>query len=101
MPIFILVFVSKAHLAKIQKLCNNQVKPNFSGFLFQPLSFLQCSSFHCEDHIYFHVFIRRFMPGGGGYSIYPSVGRCGSVPHTLTLIKTKIADFPTLFKTEF
>ena len=66
MPIFILVFVSKAHLAKIQKLCNNQVKPNFSGFLFQPLRFLQCSSFHCEDHIYVHVFIRRFMPGGGG-----------------------------------
>ena len=29
------------------------------------------------------------------------VGRCGPVPHTLTLFKTKIADFPTLFKTEF
>ena len=40
-------------------------------------------------------------PGGGGYSIYPWVGRCGSAPHTLTLLKTKIADFPTLFKTEF
>ena len=39
--------------------------------------------------------------GGGGYSIYPWVGRCGSAPHTLTLFKTKIADFPTLFKTEF
>ena len=25
----------------------------------------------------------------------------GGVPHTLTLFKTKIADFPTLFKTEF
>ena len=36
-----------------------------------------------------------------GYSIYPWVGRCGSAPHTLTLFKTKIADFPTLFKTEF
>ena len=43
--------------------------------------------------------------GGGlgavGYSIYPWVGRCGPAPHTLTLFKTKIADFPTLFKTEF
>ena len=29
------------------------------------------------------------------------VGRCGPAPHTLTLFKTKIADFPTLFKTEF
>ena len=40
-------------------------------------------------------------PGGGGYSIYPWVGRCGAAPHTLTLFKTNIADFPTLFKTEF
>ena len=40
-------------------------------------------------------------PPGEGYSIYPWVGRCGSAPHTLTLFKTKIADFPTLFKTEF
>ena len=39
--------------------------------------------------------------GGGGYSIYPWVGRCGPALHTLTLFKTKIADFPTLFKTEF
>ena len=38
---------------------------------------------------------------GGGYSIYPWVGRCGAAPHTLTLFKTNIADFPTLFKTEF
>ena len=27
--------------------------------------------------------------GGGGYWIYPWVGRCGSAPHTLTLFKTK------------
>ena len=41
-------------------------------------------------------------PGGGeGYSIYPLEGRCGRAPHTLTLFKTNIADFPTLFKTEF
>ena len=38
---------------------------------------------------------------GRGYSIYPWVGRCGAAPHTLTLFKTNIADFPTLFKTEF
>ena len=45
---------------------------------------------------------RRLCPGGGGgYSIYPWVGRCGSALHTLTLFETKIADFPTLFKTEF
>ena len=31
----------------------------------------------------------------------PWVGRCGAAPHTLTLFKTNIADFPTLFKTEF
>ena len=37
----------------------------------------------------------------GGYSIYPLVGRCGRAPHTLTLFKTNIADFPILFKTEF
>ena len=43
----------------------------------------------------------RTPRGGGGYSIYPCVGRCGPVPHTLTLFKTKIADVPTLFKTEF
>ena len=40
-------------------------------------------------------------PGGGGYTIYPWVGRCGAAPHTLTLFKTNIADFPTLLKTEF
>ena len=42
------------------------------------------------------------MPGGGGkYSIYPWMGRCGAAPHTLALFKTNIADFPTHFKTEF
>ena len=42
------------------------------------------------------MFVTRW---GWGYSIYPWVGRCGPAPHTLTLFKTKIADFPTLFKT--
>ena len=40
-------------------------------------------------------------PGWEGYSIYPWVARCGPIPYTLTLFKTKIADFLTLFKTEF
>ena len=61
--------------------------------------------------IYFSFLCRNFdqqeyfSPGGGGYSIYPWVGKCGPAllpgPHTLTLFKTKIADFLTLFKTEF
>ena len=38
---------------------------------------------------------------GGAYSIYPWEGRFGLAPHTLTLFKTKIAYFPTLFETEF
>ena len=43
-----------------------------------------------------------FPPRAGvGYSIYLWVGRCGPASHTLTLFKTKIADFPTMFKTEF
>ena len=44
---------------------------------------------------------RRVPFDPGGYSIYLWVGRCGAAPHTLTLFKTNIADFPTLFKTEF
>ena len=39
--------------------------------------------------------------GGGGYSMYPWVRRCGAAPHTLALFKTNIVNFPTLFKTEF
>ena len=45
--------------------------------------------------------VEERAPGRGGYSIYPWVGRCGAAPHTLTLFKTNISDFPTLFKTEF
>ena len=40
---------------------------------------------------------KRRSTAPGGYSIYPWVGRCGAAPHTLTLFKTNIADFPTLF----
>ena len=38
-------------------------------------------------------------PGGGGTRYIPEWG--GAAPHTLTLFKTNIADFPTLFKKEF
>ena len=38
---------------------------------------------------------------GGVLDISLGGGGCGSAPHTLTLFKTKIADFPTLLKTEF
>ena len=41
--------------------------------------------------------LRRYsnnLGGGGWYSIYAWVGRCGLAPHTLTPFKTKIADFP-------
>ena len=51
--------------------------------------------------MYLNLNIGIYPPGGGGYSIYPWVGRCSSAPHTLTLFKTNIADYPTLFKTEF
>ena len=36
--------------------------------------------------------------GGEGYLIYPCVGRNSPTPHTLTLFKTNITDFPNLFK---
>ena len=58
--------------------------------------------------IYFSFLCRNFdqqeyfSPGGGGGVLDKSLG--GEVrpgPHTLTLFKTKIADFLTLFKTEF
>ena len=38
---------------------------------------------------------------GGGLLDISLGGGCGAAPHTLTLFKTNIADFPTLFKTEF
>ena len=39
--------------------------------------------------------------GGGGTRYILGCGRCGLAPRTLTLLKTKTADFSTLFKTEF
>ena len=39
--------------------------------------------------------------GGGGVLDISQGGEVRHVPHTLTLFKTNIADFPTHFKTEF
>ena len=58
----------------------------------------------CQVQLVLYTCVKRYVhsdPGGGGYSIYPWVGRCGPALHTLTLFKTKFTDFPTLFKTEF
>ena len=43
---------------------------------------------------------RASTPEGGRGGL-GRLGRCGAAPHTLTLFKTNIADFPTHFKTEF
>ena len=57
---------------------------------------------YLTKHINSILFIQeQVITRGGGYSIYPWMGRCGAAPHYLTLFKTNIADFPTLFKTEF
>ena len=73
--------------------------------LFQDLSLvtqnvLKISRFQCLT-IILKAKAPRLPPGGGGYSIYPWVGRCGPAPHTLDLFKTKIAHFLSMFKTEF
>ena len=67
----------------------------------------QCLHVFFAQSAYFcsKIFCQMLSFGGGtlapgGYLIYSWVGRCGPAPHTLTLFKTKIADFPTLFKTE-
>ena len=39
--------------------------------------------------------------GGGGVLDISLGGKVGPAPHTLTLFKENIDDFPTLFKTEF
>ena len=53
-----------------------------------------------------HVLEGGFHSGrGGGGTRYifgwGGAAGCGPASHTLTLFKTKIADFPTLFMTEF
>ena len=67
-----------------------------------PLCRCITSTTHCLASAGEAVFMCRWMSRGGrGYSIYPWAGRCSAAPHTLTLFKTNIADFPTLFTTEF
>ena len=56
---------------------------------------------HCSQYVFVLIRIIFREVHARGYSIYPWVWRCGPAPHTLTLFKKKLADFPTLFKTEF
>ena len=42
-----------------------------------------------------------WLEARGGHSADSRVGRCGPGVLTLTLFKTKISDFATLFKTDF
>ena len=60
-----------------------------------------CTVFLLRNALRWKLKEPKRMDVRGGYSIYPCVGRCGPAPHTLTLFKTKIADFPALFKAEF
>ena len=56
---------------------------------------------HKFDVVAFYIVgIENWNPGGGGGTRYILGSRCGPAPHTLTLFKTNIADFPTLLKTE-
>ena len=45
-------------------------------------------------------FFQTFASTPGGYLTESRLGRCGPAAQTLTLFKTRISDFPTLFKTE-
>ena len=70
------------------------MKSNQGSSLIKIVSIANANA-HCSHWLPLHP-----GEGGGGDSIYPWVGRCGPTPHTLTLFKTNITDFPTLFKTE-
>ena len=48
-----------------------------------------------------HGYMKKASVSHQGGRKEGGIGSTGSAPHTLTLFKTKIADFPTLFKTEF
>ena len=58
------------------------------------------SSFHgvCKERLAqwppFLIQKRQKCPGGGGYFQKNWVGMCGTLPETLTLLQTKICDFP-------
>ena len=75
--------------------------------LFQDLSLvtqnvLKISRFQCLTIILKAKAPRLPPPGGEGATRYIlGWGGVAPAPHTLALFKTKIADFPSLFKTEF
>ena len=48
-----------------------------------------------------HGYMKKASVSHQGGRKEGGIGSTGSAPHTLTLFKTKIADFPTLFKTQF
>ena len=48
-----------------------------------------------------HGYMKKASVSHQGGRKEGGIGSTGSAPHTLTLFKTKIADFPTLFKIEF
>ena len=48
-----------------------------------------------------HGYMKKASVSHQGGRKEGGIGSTDSAPHTLTLFKTKIADFPTLFKTEF
>ena len=80
-------------------LVNHQVSEEPTGLIYILVNYT--SHTRCTSKSSAVLVIHLTFQPGGGYSIYPWVGRCGAAPRTLTLFKTKIADFPTLFKTEF
>ena len=58
-----------------------------------------CRSLHRRSESRDKQPLDRKPPGGTRYIL--GWGGAARAPHILTLFKTKIADFPTLFKTEF
>ena len=52
------------------------------------------------QHIYIYIHFLDIGPGAGRYLTESRVGRCGPAAQALTLFKTRISDFPTLFKAE-
>ena len=77
------------------------LRPGISGYTdsFQASSKVSIWGSHEKSHkssIQEEIWVRGVLlslvacfpgMGGGGYSIYPSVGKCGKAPHTLTLFR--------------
>ena len=72
--------------------------PNVTRDARKKIAFFAFHAFVVEDSRFQQNRVRtKLVITPGGFLIYPWVGRCGAATHTLT----NIADFPTLFKTEF